>query len=406
MDFFAPLGPEQVPALDAVLALQQDRQGYTSHLSLALARNPVLVAALEPVMQRGLFAGTLGPADRQILLAVASAASGCLYTFCQAGYALQEAGLPGTPLVQALRELDTTTWLDERVRVAAVFARDMSSIPNGVGPSHFEDLRRFYSDAEIVEIAFVVCLQGLLHRLSGMLGSVPEPPPLAWASAHLGPRLELPDLRRAPGSPSRPAQAGVRLAPLSADQVPELAQEFSRFADSYVPNSFLVMARRPDLVKAMIGLWSGLLSSRTVPSDLAYMASWISSYATGCLYCQAHTSLHANNSGVPAEKIANLWTFADNPLFSETERAAMHLAVASASQPSAMSAELAEQLRRHFDDRTIIDLMASIASFGFYNRWNDTFVTPLEDQPFEFASDHLSTSGWAGGRHRPGALTP
>jgi hypothetical protein len=37
--------------------------------------------------------------------------------------------------------------------------------------------------------------------------------------------------------------------------------------------------------------------------------------------------------------------------------------------------------------------------FGFLNRWNDTFATPLEDEPLHFGETHLTAQGWDAGKH-------
>ena len=402
MELLAPLDREAEPDLAEVFSTEEERRGFVPTPYLALARNPAVVRSIATVFHRGLRSGTLHQQHRHLLFAAAAATSRSCYTFGLGGLALEECGFDGRMLVEALEDIEGTPLLDDRTRVSVAMARDMASIPNNVRPRHFEDLRQYYDEDEIVEIAFIVALHGLVHRVTGMLGSVLEVGPRAWAERTLGRDLILPTVSPAT-DPTIAERGGTRLAPLDQTTVPDLAREFTRFADTHVPNSFLVMARRPDLVRVMLDLVSQLLATRSVPHGLAYMASWLSSYATGCMYCQAHTSLHASNSGVSPEKIDDLWTFETSPLFTATERVALRLALAGACQPSAMSDELVMQLHEYFDDRTIADLVVSIASFGFYNRWNDTFVTPLEDQPFEFAATHLRASGWDPQKHRPTA---
>jgi alkylhydroperoxidase family enzyme len=59
------------------------------------------------------------------------------------------------------------------------------------------------------------------------------------------------------------------------------------------------------------------------------------------------------------------------------EKAAMDFASAAASVPNAVTDELIVQLRQHWDDGQIVEIMAVIALFGFLNRWNDSMATPL-----------------------------
>ena len=45
------------------------------------------------------------------------------------------------------------------------------------------------------------------------------------------------------------------------------------------------------------------------------------------------------------------------------------------------------------------EIVGVIAMFEFLNRWNDTFATPLEDEPLEFAEKHLAAHGWSAEKH-------
>jgi hypothetical protein len=45
--------------------------------------------------------------------------------------------------------------------------------------------------------------------------------------------------------------------------------------------------------------------------------------------------------------------------------------------------------------------LATIALFGFLNRWNDTVGTPLEDKPLAAGDRFLARGGWTPGKHRP-----
>ena len=49
--------------------------------------------------------------------------------------------------------------------------------------------------------------------------------------------------------------------------------------------------------------------------------------------------------------------------------------------------------------RQVVEIVGVIAMFGFLNRWNDTFATPLEDEPLEFGEKHLTAQGWDAGKH-------
>ena len=58
-----------------------------------------------------------------------------------------------------------------------------------------------------------------------------------------------------------------------------------------------------------------------------------------------------------------------------------------------------DALRRHFDDGQIVEIVATIALFGYLNRWNDTMATDLEEHPANVARHAIAPMGWTAGKH-------
>jgi len=50
-------------------------------------------------------------------------------------------------------------------------------------------------------------------------------------------------------------------------------------------------------------------------------------------------------------------------------------------------------------ENQIVEIVATIALFGFLNRWNDTMATPLEEEPIGVAEKFLAPHGWNVGKH-------
>ncbi|MGH9054766.1 MAG: carboxymuconolactone decarboxylase family protein [Acidimicrobiales bacterium] len=81
------------------------------------------------------------------------------------------------------------------------------------------------------------------------------------------------------------------------------------------------------------------------------------------------------------------------------------MAQAAATQPNAADDEHFAQVREYFDDGQIVELVATIALFGYLNRWNDTMATELEELPLSVARRHLGAQGWEAGKHSPSGWT-
>jgi uncharacterized peroxidase-related enzyme len=195
----------------------------------------------------------------------------------------------------------------------------------------------------------------------------------------------------------------VRVEPLDRETVPELAPLFTLVeqAMGFVPNSLLTMARWPELVRAFGGLAAVVGAPRRLPPGTKQLVAFVSSRAAGCTYCQAHTSHGAARGGVPVEKIEAAFEFETSPLFDAKERAALRLARDASVSPPCVTDDHFRDLRQHFDDDEIVELVAVISLFGWLNRWNDTLGTPLEAKPLGFAEKHLAPGGWHAGVHEP-----
>ena len=197
----------------------------------------------------------------------------------------------------------------------------------------------------------------------------------------------------------------ARVEPLKREDLKDFEAFFERVEASmgFVPSSMFNMARKPELLKAMGGMFAAVFATGEAPPQLKQMCAYMCSVGAGCRYCQAHTATHAEHMGVGAEKIDALSDFETSPLFTDSERAALRLALSAGKTPSETTDEHFAELRKHFNENQIVDLVSTIAMFGFLNRWNDTLATDLEACPLEFAEAHLAPQGWEGGKHVAGA---
>jgi len=193
-----------------------------------------------------------------------------------------------------------------------------------------------------------------------------------------------------------------RLAPLAREDVPELEDFFALTEGvmGFLPNSVLIMARRPELVKAFVGLIAQVNTNHSLTGGLDRMVAFMASQSAGCLYCQAHTHHGAAKAdGLEAEKLEKIWEYETCSLFSEGERAALRLAQLAAQVPNGVVDADFAALKPHFDENQIVDIVAIISAFGFLNRWNDTLATTLEEVPISHGTEHLGKTGWTAGKH-------
>jgi uncharacterized peroxidase-related enzyme len=190
--------------------------------------------------------------------------------------------------------------------------------------------------------------------------------------------------------------------PLPLGASPEV-EELARFFNTtlgFPPNSVLTMQRRPEIASAFIGLNRAVMENHgRVTSEQKRLIALISSLATGCRYCQAHTALAAERFGATGQRLAGIWEYETSDLFTEGEKAAFDLALAASQVPNAVDEALAQRIRSHWSEEEIVEIMGVIALFGFLNRWNDSMGTTLEVGAVEAGRAHLSSLGWNAGKH-------
>jgi uncharacterized peroxidase-related enzyme len=196
----------------------------------------------------------------------------------------------------------------------------------------------------------------------------------------------------------------AHLPPLPWDATPQFRERFEHYQRTrgFVPNSILTMQRRPAIAAAFMDLNRAVLYEGTVPEELKMLISLIASQAAGCRYCQAHMTNLASIYKASDAKIRALWEFETSGEFSAAERAALRLAYKAALVPNEASQADFAELKRYFDDGQIVEIVASIALFGYLNRWNDTMATELEEHAQRVAERAIAPVGWTAGKHGTG----
>ena len=191
----------------------------------------------------------------------------------------------------------------------------------------------------------------------------------------------------------------AHMTPLQSESVPEDIQErFIHYKNTrgFTPNSIQTMARRPDVVRAFMQLNQAVLYQGTVSEELKMLVSLVASQTAGCRYCQAHMANLSKIYSASAEKIGHVWEFETSDLFTDAERTALRLAYHGSMSPSTASKEDFDEARKYFSDSEVVEIVASIALFGFLNRWNDTMATDIEDLPCAGSQRNFRRIFWLG----------
>ena len=192
--------------------------------------------------------------------------------------------------------------------------------------------------------------------------------------------------------------------PLDENEIETELCEFIQFFKGplgVIPNSVRTMSRRPKVAKAFTELNMAVMECHgSVTPEFKRIIGYITSFVSGCRYCQAHTILGSQRFGADEDRLKDAWNYENSDNFTDAEKAALKYAHAAASIPNAVDDEIAAELHKHWEDDDIVEITAVIALFGYLNRWNDSMGSALEDLPIDAGNKYLDKTDWEIGKHK------
>lgn len=192
--------------------------------------------------------------------------------------------------------------------------------------------------------------------------------------------------------------------PLTEEQMEGDLREHVQFFKGplgVIPNSVRTMSHRAPIARAFTDLNIAVMTDYgAVTPEFKRLVGYVSSFASGCMYCQAHMILASERFGASEDRLNDVFNFEDSPHYSEAEKAALAFAHAAAQVPNGVTDEVGARLREHWSPEQIVELMGVVALFGYLNRWNDSMGSALEDLPLSKGEQRLTdTTGWTVGKH-------
>lgn len=138
-----------------------------------------------------------------------------------------------------------------------------------------------------------------------------------------------------------------------------------------VPNMFRTMAHRPEIFSTMMAHFAAVLNTGTVPTKLKELIIVRTSQINQTPYCLASHTRIARNLGWSDEQLSHLPEWPERQDFSPAEKAALRLAETVTRDAHSLSDEQFAELRAHFSEGEIVELLCSIGLFNYFNRFND-----------------------------------
>ena len=180
-----PLEVKDTPEfMQEKLQVWQERMGYVPNTILTMARKPKLVQAMAMLSEAVHNDSSLPATLRGLIGLASSAAAGCMFCTAHSAAATEKYGADREKVAKYY-EYETNDLFSDAERAAMRYAQRASSTPNAVTDESFAELRKYFSDTEIVEIQAVVSYYGFLNRWNDSFATTLEQQPLDFANAVL-----------------------------------------------------------------------------------------------------------------------------------------------------------------------------------------------------------------------------
>jgi AhpD family alkylhydroperoxidase len=164
--------------------------------------------------------------------------------------------------------------------------------------------------------------------------------------------------------------ARISLAPRRT-LVLRLAEWYSRRVVGKVVEPALVLAHHPKILQSYFAFERKVGRWHALDPALKHLAQMITSVRIGCAWCVDFGYWHADQLGLPAEKIEKTPSWREHPeAFTELERLVLEYAEAMTETPPAVTDELAERLLGHLGEAAFVELTTMVAVENLRSRIN------------------------------------
>lgn len=172
------LPPEHSPELRDQFEAMRKNLGFVPNSILIMQRVPRLAKALAQ-MTAAVWdpAGKVDRGFKRIIAHVASRAAGCQYCMAHTAGGALHFGVKDEKLA-AVWDYQTSPLYSAAERAALDFAVAAASVPNAVTDDMFEQLRKDWTEEQIVEIVGVISLFGFLNRWNDTMATPLEDEPI------------------------------------------------------------------------------------------------------------------------------------------------------------------------------------------------------------------------------------
>jgi alkylhydroperoxidase family enzyme len=182
-----PVPQEQLPEFADYFEHLEHTAGYVPNSFLTMARHPKLLRGYMTFSAAVAALDSVDPELKILMSHLASSSFGCRFCEAHTANTAVRAGVSEEKIAKVW-EFEHSDLFSAAERSALRLARDAGRVPNETTPEHFDELRNFFTDDQIVEMVTAICLFGFWNRWNDTMATDLEAPVLSLATALLTPR--------------------------------------------------------------------------------------------------------------------------------------------------------------------------------------------------------------------------
>lgn len=186
LSFLGESNRHQFEQFDNLFNGVESFMGYLPNAHLLMAERPELLMNFSNLASTIFQAEGIDIQTKQLIALASSLSSGCKYCQAHTSHGAERAGVSAKKISDILKYTDSDLY-DDKERALLDLAFAAGKTPNECNKRHFDQLKKYFSKKEIIDIVSVISLFGYLNRWNDTLGTVLEDIPEDFVEDNLKP---------------------------------------------------------------------------------------------------------------------------------------------------------------------------------------------------------------------------
>ena len=164
----------------------EEFMGYVPNAHLTMAEKPELLMAFSNLAMTIFQSEGIDMQTKQLIALASSLSSGCKYCQAHTSHGAERSGTDKKKIAEILNYKESNYYSDEE-RALLDLAFSSGRTPNESNEEHFKELKKYFSDDQIIDIVSVISMFGFLNRWNDTFGTRLEDVPKSFVEEKLKP---------------------------------------------------------------------------------------------------------------------------------------------------------------------------------------------------------------------------